>query len=61
MNPCLTRCMECVFIEEVNKRVRCTLGYFDVKSSDGILLVPYDFECINFVQRDLNDKEKREN
>lgn len=61
MNPCLTRCMECDFIEEVNKRVRCTLGYFDVKSSDGILLVPYDFECINFVQRDLNDKEKREN
>lgn len=60
MKPCLNRCMECIFVEEVNKRVRCKLGLFDVKASDSILLVPYDFDCINFT-KDLHDKEKREN
>ncbi len=60
MKPCLTRCMECIFIAEGCKRTRCTLGFFDVKSSDSILLVPYDFECINFVKKDLDERQEED-
>lgn len=52
--------MDCIFIEEDNKRTKCTLGYFDVKSSDSILLVPYDFECINFVNKDLHERQEED-
>jgi hypothetical protein len=52
--------MECIFIAEGCKRTRCTLGCFDVKSSDSILLVPYDFECINFVKKDLDERQEED-
>lgn len=59
MLPCLTRCMDCFYVEETQKRLICKKGYFDVKVMDGILLVPLDFECINFVRKeDKNGKEE---
>lgn len=61
MKPCLDRCMDCYYIEEVNKRVRCLKKHFDVKLNDGILLVPFDFECIDFIRKDLYEKGKEEN
>lgn len=48
MEPCLTRCIDCVFSEETLKRLSCKKGFFDVKITDGILLVPYDYDCISW-------------
>jgi hypothetical protein len=51
--------MDCFYVEETQKRLICKKGYFDVKVMDGILLVPLDFECINFVRKeDKNGKEE---
>lgn len=61
MNPCLTRCLDCIFVEETPKRLLCRSGYFDVKINDGILLVPMDFDCVDFTRkRENNDKEQKE-
>lgn len=52
MNPCLIRCINCVFSEETNKRLKCIKGIFDVKIVDGILSVPYDFDCVDFTKKE---------
>ena len=52
MNPCLLRCVNCAYSEELNKRLKCTKGFFDVKINDGILLVPYDYECVDFSRKE---------
>lgn len=59
MEPCLTRCIDCFFVEETIKRLKCIKGYFDVKINDGILLVPIDFECIDFIRKDVTNEEEK--
>lgn len=55
MNPCFLRCIDCVYSIESNKRLKCTEGMFDVKTVDGILLVPFDSDCMLFERKREND------
>jgi len=55
MLPCLTRCIDCLHADETPKRLICKKGYFDVKINDGLLLVPFDFECIDFTRKEEKD------
>lgn len=60
MNPCLIRCIDCAFSEESPKRLKCNKGHFDVKIYDGLLLVPIDFDCVEFVKKGEEYEEKGE-
>lgn len=51
MKPCMVRCVDCNCCIEYLKRIKCSLGRFDVQYHEGLLLVPFDFECVDFVRK----------
>jgi len=60
MNPCLTRCIDCAFSEEIPKRLKCNHGFFNVKITDGILLVPMDSDCVLYEPKNITSEKKYE-
>lgn len=58
MEPCLIRCIDCCFSEETSKRLVCINGFFDLKIIDGILAVPFDFDCVAW-ERKVNEKNNQ--
>jgi hypothetical protein len=50
-NPCMIRCLDCVHIKIIDKKIKCGNEYFDeVKYQEGILYTPFDFDCFEFEQ-----------
>lgn len=48
MKACMSLCFECAHSLKDTKRMKCEFGKFDVRLSDGLLFVPYDFDCTDF-------------
>ncbi len=61
MDPCFIRCIECENSVEELKKLKCTKGFFDVKITDGILLTPLDFDCIEFIKKEEEVYDREEN
>ena len=54
------RCIDCIFSEESQKKLKCEKGLFDVKIIDGILLLPLDYDCIDFEPKEKKMKIEKE-
>ena len=53
-----TRCIDCLQMK--HQKDLYVKGYFDVKINDELLLVPSDFECIDFTRKEERYKKNKE-
>jgi len=59
MDPCLALCSECVYCKSDQKRMICGQSKFNVKLYDGMLFVPFDFDCLEFEKKIGTEYEKK--
>jgi len=56
INPWLITCSTCVHYEILDKKALCKLGNFKTSVSEGLLMVPLDFDCIEYEEKPVNGR-----